>query len=343
MLPIGKGFVAGLKALLKLLLLLLYLFKSIPDFLSNFWRALREHRWPRDKRGCCVDVPASVYRRPDPLLYSQSFLMKQGIGVTWDNPDIQLFDKTTAVSSAAIEANKEYNVVVRIWNNSYDAPAVGLGVSLSFLSFGIGQSSTFVDKTLVDLGVKGSGQCPAFATFKWKTPEAEGHYCLQATLQWPDDANPDNNVGQENTNVKKLQSPAVFTFPVANQAGIARQFELKPDTYHLRPARPCTTEDAYVPARGKQFSRLEESKHRWTTIRREQAYELFAVPDNWSVTIEPSRFELGPREEIMVTVSAEPRTAGFTGRQSININAFATDNHVNRELVGGVTLHVDAE
>lgn len=343
MYPIAKGFVAGLKALLTLLLLLLQLFRTVPDFFRNLFRAARQRNWPRDRRGCCVDIPASVYRRPDPLIYCQSFLMAQGIGVTWDNPDIQLFDNVTPVASSAIEPDKNYNVVVRVWNNSYDAPAVGLGVSLSFLTFGIGTTSTFIDKTLIDLGVKGSAQCPAFAMFKWQTPQVEGHYCLQAKLEWPDDANPDNNLGQENVNVKKLQSPAVFTFPVANQAGVPRNFELRPDTYKLRPLRPCSDDDVYVAPRGKQFSRLEESKARWTRIRREQSTETFGIPEGWRVSIEPSRFELGPQEEISVTVSAEPQHSGFQGRQSVNINAFASDLRANREFVGGVTLHIEAD
>src|SRR5688572_16425199 len=33
-------------------------------------------------------LPPSIHKRPDPLLYSQFFLMAQGLAVTWDNPDI---------------------------------------------------------------------------------------------------------------------------------------------------------------------------------------------------------------------------------------------------------------
>ena len=36
-----------------------------------------------------IKIPSHTYRRPDPLIYSQTYLMSQGLSVTWDNPDIQ--------------------------------------------------------------------------------------------------------------------------------------------------------------------------------------------------------------------------------------------------------------
>jgi hypothetical protein len=35
-------------------------------------------------------LPATIYKRPDPLIYSQAYLMARGLAVTWDNPDIWL-------------------------------------------------------------------------------------------------------------------------------------------------------------------------------------------------------------------------------------------------------------
>src|SRR4051794_27719441 len=80
--------------------------------------------------GCCLDIP-DVYRRPDPLIYAQYYLMKMGLAVTWDNPDIQLFEPHagapgglgTPVSSEGVQPNHAYKVQVRVWNGSYDAPA----------------------------------------------------------------------------------------------------------------------------------------------------------------------------------------------------------------------------
>ena len=33
-----------------------------------------------------VHLPSTIYKRPDPLIYSQYFLMSKGLAVTWDNP-----------------------------------------------------------------------------------------------------------------------------------------------------------------------------------------------------------------------------------------------------------------
>jgi len=151
------------------------------------------------------------------MLYSQQWLMSQGLAVTWDNPDIQLFDMLDhPVSSSDPSPDTDYKVLVRIWNNSYDAPAVGLGVYLSYLHIGFGNTSFPIANTGVNLGVKGSAHCPVFPTFLWHTPTVPGHYCLQAQLDWTDDANPNNNLGQENTLIGVAHSPAQFQFTVEN-------------------------------------------------------------------------------------------------------------------------------
>src|SRR5687768_7419882 len=51
---------------------------------------------------CCLRLP-DVYIRPDPLIYSQHYLAAQGLAVTWDNPDIQLYDAGTPVASHELE------------------------------------------------------------------------------------------------------------------------------------------------------------------------------------------------------------------------------------------------
>jgi hypothetical protein len=76
--------------------------------------------------------------RPDPLIYSQQYLMGLGLAVTWDNPDIWLERNGSRVSSHAIEPDTEYEIVARIWNGSTDAPVPLLHVRFSYLSFGGG-------------------------------------------------------------------------------------------------------------------------------------------------------------------------------------------------------------
>ena len=38
----------------------------------------------------CQTIPPHIYRRPDPLIYSQQYLQSQGIAVTWQNPDVTI-------------------------------------------------------------------------------------------------------------------------------------------------------------------------------------------------------------------------------------------------------------
>jgi hypothetical protein len=299
-------------------------------------RLLHRRRSPtHEDNGCCIDLPPDVYKRADPLIYSQYYLMAQGLAVTWDNPDIELFDGATLVTGP-LQANHRYRVRVRVWNGSYDAPAVGLGVALSYLSFGAQTVSHPVAGTSVNLGAKATANCPAFAEFGWTTPAAGGHYCLQAQLSWADDANPDNNLGQKNVTVAAAQSPAEFAFVVRNEASVTRRFVLEADCYLLPRLRPCG-EDA--DSRDRQPTpRLVESKRRWAAALQEQSYGQFPVPNDWSVQIVPDRLSLEPREEATVQVLIEPTDPTFRGSKNFNIHTFALDESGAREMTGGVTL-----
>ena len=45
----------------------------------------------REKTGqTSARIPSTIYKRPDPLIYSQYYFMARGFAVTWDNPDISL-------------------------------------------------------------------------------------------------------------------------------------------------------------------------------------------------------------------------------------------------------------
>jgi hypothetical protein len=188
----------------------------------------------------CLTIPPHTYKRPDPLIYSQSYLLAQGLAVTWDNPDLQLYLAGVPVASTDLVADTDYQVVARIWNGSMVAPAVNLPVSFSFRDAGIGTPPVALGTTHVNLPVNGAPGHPAFAQKPWRTPAVPGHYCLQVLLQWPDDANPDNNLGQENTLVGKLNSPhAQFQFPVRNEALRPRTLRLEVDAYRLAPAPLC--------------------------------------------------------------------------------------------------------
>lgn len=287
---------------------------------------------------CCIQLPPDIYKRADPLLYAQYYLMAQGLAVTWDNPDIDIFDGAALVTGPLQPAHR-YRVRVRVWNGSYDAPAVGVGVALSYLSFGAQTVSHPIASTAVNLGAKGTIDCPAYAEFSWTTPAIGGHYCVQAQLSWGDDANPNNNLAQKNVNIAQMQSPAKFAFTVRNEASAARRFQIEADCYGLPKLRPCVPEAPYGQGRGDTpLPRLAESKARWARALEEQAYGRFPVPDDWSVRIVPDTLSLQPRQEAEVAVEIEPRDAAFRGTKTFNVHVFTISESGSRTMTGGVTL-----
>lgn len=315
--------------------------RIVPGF-KALWRAIKAvacrlakgelHRPPRPSRtGCCIDLPQSVYKRADPLVYSQYYLMAQGLAVTWDNPDIDVFDGATLVTGPLKPAHP-YRVRVRVWNGSYDAPAVGVGVELSYLSFGAQTVSHPIAAGAVNLGAKGTIDCPAFAEFAWTTPADGGHYCLQARLVWADDANQNNNLGQKNVNIAAATSPARFKFMVRNHASVPRRFALEADAYGLPPLPLCREEGQRPP------SRLQESRARWAKAKREQGYGQFPLPNDWTVEITPQDFGLEPNGEREIDVAIEPKDPAFRGAKTFNVHVFTSDEDAPRRLLGGVSL-----
>lgn len=284
-----------------------------------------------------VRVPSDVYKRPDPLIYSQQFLMSQGLAVTWDNPDIWLeapgangLPSGNIVPSHQLTANTDYFVMARIWNGSVEAPAIHLPVHFSYLDFGIGLQGQAIGTTYVDLPVKGVAGCPALAAMKWRTPAAAGHYCLQVRLEWADDAEPGNNLGQENTDVKPLNSPrAAFSFAVRNDSGVRRRLRLEADAYGLRRRPRC--DDDQPRARNPHLSVEEVARQRRSALA-EHGRDRFPLPPGWTVKLRPEEVLLAPGERSTVTVDVTAPD-GFAGRQAINVNAF-----VGNWLAGGVTL-----
>jgi hypothetical protein len=282
------------------------------------WRLVRLlcSRRPRPKQapsGCVrIDHPALV--RPDPLLYSQRYLMAQGLAVTWDNPDITLFRGGVPVSSADLEPATTYEVRARIWNNSLEAPVVHMPVRLSYLDFGIGTEPIPVTSTAVDVGVKGSANQPAVASMLWTTPATPGHYCLQVLLDPADDLNSSNNLGQENTDVVIAHSPATFSFTLRNTTRQQRRYHFETDAYTIPPLPGCDQQTDTTPP----IERHRRDRH--------------PVPDGFAVQVNPPTPTLESGATVTVTVTVEP-PPGFLGRQAINVNAFHQQG-----FAGGVTL-----
>jgi hypothetical protein len=273
-------------------------------------------------------VPSWAYRQPDPLIYSQQFLQAQGLAVTWDNPDIHLelpANPGLPVDSHALHPDTDYLVVARIWNGSTTAPAVGLPVRVSYLEFGIGTTHHDIGLTAVDLAVKGAAGCPAYARAPWHTPMQVGHYCLQVELLWDDDANPDNNMGQHNTDVKPLNSPhAAFTFPVRNDGAADRVVRFEVDTYQIPPLPPCPPEGQPMDPAARQHA-----------VRGRHQPAAWPIPEGWQVVIQPRETRLTPNESTAITADVTA-PEGYGGRQAINVNAYD-----GADLLGGVTLYVE--
>jgi hypothetical protein len=259
------------------------------------------------------------------MIYAQFYLMELGLAVTWDNPDIQLWKGGFPVPSSQLEKDTEYEIRARIWNNSTEAPVVGLPVVFAYLSFGIGTQSHLIGTTQVDLGVKGGPNHPAQASVTWRTPADEGHYCIQVLLIWRDDMNPKNNYGQENTDVSHPQSPATHRFILRNATQETHPFRFEVDTYVIPEPPGCEDLPAARPFDARKY--LAPPAHE---------RKNYAVPLGWAVQIDPPAPRLEPGEEttIQVTISAP---AGFKGRRAFNVNAFH-----RRGMAGGVTLYVEA-
>ncbi len=269
-----------------------------------------EHRPTQD--GCVtIDHPALV--RPDPLLYSQRHLMAQGLAVTWDNPDIALFQGGVPVGSGDLETATTYEVRARIWNNSLEAPVIGMPVHLSYLDFGIGPVPIPIGSVEVDVGVKGSPDQPSSASWLWTTPATPGHYCLQVLLDPVDDLDPSNNLGQENTNVAKAQSPAAFTFTLRNDTQRPRLYRFEVDAYQIPALPKCGGPDAEA-----AVERHRRGRH--------------PIPAGFAVQIDPATPTLDPGALATIGVTVDP-PAGFVGRQALNVNAFHEQG-----FAGGVTL-----
>jgi hypothetical protein len=346
-----RSLVSFLRKLLQILIYL-FAFQWLTSFIAWILRQIeagRRGKRLRDvRRGrplrCsprCVVVPPKIYKRADPMIYSQFYLMEQGLAVTWDNPDIQLYDNGVPVSSNSLKADHDYKVVATIYNNSTEAPAVGLPVIFSFLSFGAGTVSNPLGVTKVDLPVKGAPGHPAQAEMAWHTP-SQGHYCLQVLLFWPDDANPKNNFGQENTNVGTAASPATFKFPVRNADTIRKLIKMEADAYVLPPPLDCRERprkkdsDRRYPElnRSDVFVPPSEANADWTLARVRHGRGGFPIPAGWTADIAPAEFELAPGDELEVTVSINP-PGDFRGERQFNINATFGGG-----LLGGVTLMV---
>ncbi len=250
-----------------------------------------------------LKLPPRTYKRPDPRIYSQTWLMARGLAVTWDNPDIALFDGAAKAQPHALAPAHAYRIRARIWNGSPEAPAVNMFVRFAYLDFGIGGARTILGETPVDLPAKGAPGLPAIAEMAWTTPATPGHYCVQVEL-------------------------AKFAFTLRNDSPVPRALALRMDAYRIPSPTTCDAREAEF-SRGRPSGvRDPFAAHRPTAHR---------VPADWRIAIDHDHGTvLRPFESREVTVDVTAPD-GFAGSLDLNVNAFAqTADGVT--LVGGVTL-----
>jgi hypothetical protein len=269
-------------------------------------------------RAPCPCSKAPAIKKPDPFLYCQYFLMALGFPVTWDNPDIWVYEGLVMVDPHQLKASTKYTVVARVWNGSFFVPVFHLNVAFSYLSFGMGTQSHPIGTSWTDLGVVGLANWPAFATIDWITPATLGHYCIQVLLEPPDDSNWLNNLGQRNVFITQPQSPANFSFAVGNHVGPrVRNVRFILDSYSIPPLPDCSDRDSKI-GRKREISKVAPP-----------------VPDGWTVVLTPETLHLAQGEEQQVQAQITP-PPGFSGSMPVNVTGWDDNGPV-----GGVTLTVE--
>jgi hypothetical protein len=114
-------------------------FLDAADLLKRVWagvvanQARQRQRHPkREPEVDCLNTDHPSLRRPDPCIYSQAYLISQGLPVTWDNPDIALKLGGAIVSEGELHPSTTYDLEATVWNNSYDASVWGCASTSHF-------------------------------------------------------------------------------------------------------------------------------------------------------------------------------------------------------------------
>jgi hypothetical protein len=135
--------------------------------------------------------------------------------VTWDNPDVRILLNGVEQNSYNLTAGTTYTVEITVHNSSRDKPATGTAVYVRWIEFGAGSQTRHTIATLsADVPI-----WPGVAVVQttWRTPDTPGHYCIEVELQHPNDGNPSNNLGWNNTQVYAASSPVHRPVRIFNQ------------------------------------------------------------------------------------------------------------------------------
>lgn len=168
-----------------------------------------------DDGDVCVRFPGHIIRKPDPCIYSQFLLMQLNQPVTWDNPDVRIFLNGVEQNTYNLTAGTEYRIEITVHNSSRDKPAIGTTVLARWIEFGAGgQTRHDIASLSADVPVwPGTDVVDTL----WRTPDTPGHYCIEVELRHPDDGNPSNNLGWNNTQVHAAASEVTRPIRIFNQ------------------------------------------------------------------------------------------------------------------------------
>ncbi len=181
--------------------------------LCRIWHILTREKTPHGDP--CVVIPGHIARKPDPCIYDQFLLMQLNQPVTWDNPDVAIFLNGVEQYTYNLTVDTEYDVVVTVHNASRDKPAIGTAVDIHYIEFGAGgQIKHPIKVTATDVPVWPGTSA---VSVKWKTPAVPGHYCIEVELSHPNDGNPANNRGWNNTQVYAAKSPVDRSIRIFNR------------------------------------------------------------------------------------------------------------------------------
>src|ERR1700694_495685 len=182
------------------------------DWLCRVWIIITHKRKGGDD---CVYFPERVINRPDPCIYSQFLLMQLKQPVTWENPDVIISKGGAKQYTYDLTVDTQYDIAITVHNTSLEKEALGTKVAVRWIEFGAG---ALIRHHIEDL-VANVGRYPATAvvTTTWRTPATPGHYCIEVQLTHPNDGNPANNLGWNNTQVLAAHSEATTPIRIFNR------------------------------------------------------------------------------------------------------------------------------
>jgi len=258
--------------------------ESRPGCLGLVLRFLRVLVGRRPGDWGCIYLPGRITDKPDPCIYDQFLLMALGLPVTWANPDFAILLNGVPQDTYHLVAGTTYDLVITVHNSSRTRAALGTRVDLLWMEFGAGGAVKHAIATkFVDVPVwPGVAQVP----FAWTTP-GPGHYCLQAQLAHPNDLNPANNLGQNNTQVYAAHSQVRDPIRVFNAfAGEGSGTDIA----GARAPRPRHGSDVEITVDSYVFHDKAGKDA--------NPDEMFAPRDAvWNARVEPSAFTFAPGEK----------------------------------------------